>query len=127
MTEPQFLIDSNIAIYILEDARGAPALRIESMPVDSVVTSAIVYGEVMRGIPPEEEQARRSADALFQIIRPLPFDVEAASAYCRLPFKRASFDRLIAAHALSLGLTLVTNNQPDFSYVPGLKVENWTA
>jgi tRNA(fMet)-specific endonuclease VapC len=126
VTEPQFLIDSNIAIYILEDAQGAPAWRVQSMPVGSIVTSAIVYAEVMRGIPLEEEQARHSADALFRIIRPLPFDIEAAGAYCRLPFKRASFDRLIAAHALSLGLTLVTNNQPDFSYVPGLKVENWT-
>lgn len=126
MTEPQFLIDSNIAIYILEDAQCSPALRVQSMPMGSIVTSAIVYAEVMRGISPEEVQARRSADALFRIILPLPFDMEAASAYCRLPFKRASFDRLIAAHALSLNLTLVTNNQPDFSAVPGLKVENWT-
>jgi tRNA(fMet)-specific endonuclease VapC len=43
-----------------------------------------------------------------------------------LPFRRASYDRLIAAHALSLDLTLITNNEGDFADVPGLRVENWT-
>ena len=44
----------------------------------------------------------------------------------KLPFKRGSFDRLIGAHALSLGLTLITANQRHFADMPGLKVENWT-
>ena len=44
----------------------------------------------------------------------------------QLPFKRGSYDRLIAAHALSLGLTVVTGNTKHFADVPGLKVENWT-
>ena len=43
-----------------------------------------------------------------------------------LPFKRARFDRLLAAHALSLGVTIITNNESDFADVPGLTVENWT-
>ncbi|MFZ1368469.1 MAG: VapC toxin family PIN domain ribonuclease, partial [Sphingorhabdus sp.] len=42
------------------------------------------------------------------------------------PFKRGNFDRLIAAHALSLGLTIISQNTRDFADVPGLKVENWT-
>ena len=46
--------------------------------------------------------------------------------YCEIPFKRNRFDRLIAAHALSLGLTLVTNNEADFSDISGLGIENWT-
>jgi tRNA(fMet)-specific endonuclease VapC len=48
-------------------------------------------------------------------------------AYAQLPFKRASFDRLIAAHAVSQDLIVVTGNAKDFADVPGLKVENWTA
>lgn len=126
MTEPAFLLDSNIVIYILKDARCAPALQLQSMQPGSVVTSVIVYAEVLRGIPIAEAQARASADALFAIIPPLPFEMPQAAAYCRIPFRRQRFDRLIAAHALSLDLTLVTNNEADFADISGLKVENWT-
>ena len=56
----------------------------------------------------------------------LPFDETAARAYSALPFKRARFDRLLAAPALSIGATGVTNNEADFADVPGLKIENWT-
>jgi tRNA(fMet)-specific endonuclease VapC len=55
----------------------------------------------------------------------LPFDDAAAKAYAKLPFKRARFDRLIAAHAVSIGAVVVTNNPGDFADVPELKVENW--
>ena len=56
----------------------------------------------------------------------LAFDEGAARQYGKLPFKRARFDRLLAAHALSIGATVITNNEGDFADVPGLKVENWT-
>ena len=56
----------------------------------------------------------------------LPFDEAAVRAYAALPFRRGSFDRLIAAHALALDLTLVTSNVRDFADIPGLLVENWT-
>jgi tRNA(fMet)-specific endonuclease VapC len=87
----------------------------------------ITYAEVLRGIPPEENEAQTSARRLFDLVAPLPFDLNAAAAYARLPFRRARFDRLIAAHALSKGLTLITNNESDFSDVVGLTVENWAA
>ncbi len=60
----------------------------------------------------------------------MPFDDAAACAYAGairlMGVERASFDRLIAAHALSLDCTLITNNLRHFSKVPGLKTENWT-
>jgi tRNA(fMet)-specific endonuclease VapC len=56
----------------------------------------------------------------------LPFDDAAARAYARMPFRRGRFDRLLAAHALSLDATVVTNNLSDFADIPGLKVEDWT-
>jgi len=56
----------------------------------------------------------------------LDFDLAAARAYATLSFRRASFDRLIAAHALSRGLIVVTDNERHFADVPGLIVENWT-
>ena len=55
----------------------------------------------------------------------LAFDAAAARVHAELPFLRGSSDRLIAAHALSLGLILVTNNERDFKDLSALKVENW--
>jgi tRNA(fMet)-specific endonuclease VapC len=76
----------------------------------------------MRGKPPLLDDLR----ALIEEVEVLPFDEMAALVYANLPFKRASYDRLIAAHALALGLTIVTDNETDFADVPGLRVENWT-
>jgi tRNA(fMet)-specific endonuclease VapC len=59
------------------------------------------------------------------VIPVVPFDEAAAKAYARVPFKRGKLDRLIAAHAVALDLTLVTNNEVDFADVDGLKIENW--
>jgi tRNA(fMet)-specific endonuclease VapC len=79
----------------------------------------------MTGIRSPEEIA--NAEAFFAVVEVLPFDKVAARTYATMPFRRARFDRLIAAHALSLDLTLVTANVRDFADVPGLRVENWVA
>lgn len=125
MANPSYLLDSDICIYALREANGSATLRLSQADVGSVVTSTIVYAEVMRGYPPEKVEAIAAARRFFDLVQPLPFDRNAADIHARLPFRRASFDRLIAAHALSLGLILVTNNNKDFADVPGLKVENW--
>jgi tRNA(fMet)-specific endonuclease VapC len=127
VTEPAFLLDANICIYVLADAGGVPARRVQSHEEGSVVTSSIVYAEVMRGIPASEGAALESARRLFRFVEPLAFDRAAAERYADLPFRRASFDRLLAAQALSLDLVLVTNNGRAFADIPGLKVENWTS
>lgn len=127
MTEPRFLLDSNICIYILADAGSAPAERVQRHEPGSVVTSAIVFAEVMRGIALEDVAAQAVARRFFSQIAVQPFDADAAFAYSmRVPFRRGQFDRLIAAHALALDLTVVTANEDDFADVPGLRVENWT-
>jgi tRNA(fMet)-specific endonuclease VapC len=126
VTDPAFLIDSNIFIYVLADADSAAARRLEACDSGTVATSVIAYAEVLRGIRTGGADAVARLDALLEQIPILAFDGEAARAYSRLPFRRGSFDRLIAAHALSRGLTLVTNNERDFVDVAGLKVENWT-
>ncbi|MFC3440506.1 type II toxin-antitoxin system VapC family toxin [Sphingobium rhizovicinum] len=126
MTEPLFLLDSNILIYILQDVDCVPSRHVQSCAVGTVVTSAIVYSEVMRGIVSREPQRAHQAEQLFELIPVLPYDAAAAATYARLPFRRGRLDRLIAAHALSAGLTLVTNNEADFADVAGLRIENWT-
>ena len=91
-----------------------------------LVTSSIAFAEVVYGSqnakPPAIEQLR----AFVSEVPVLDFDYKAALAYATLPFRRASYDRLIAAHALSHDLIVVTDNVGDFADVPGLAVENWT-
>jgi tRNA(fMet)-specific endonuclease VapC len=125
MNEPLVLLDSNICIYLIEGLADAARRRIERFAPGEVVTSAIAYAEVMRGVDLEDRMAAANAQALFEIIPVIPFGAEAALEYRRLPFKRHSFDRLIAAHALQLRLPLATNNERDFADVPGLRIENW--
>ncbi|UZK69834.1 type II toxin-antitoxin system VapC family toxin [Sphingomonas sp. S1-29] len=125
MANPQFLIDSNIVIYILADASSPAALRLQEMARGSVVTSSIAYAEVMRGFVHADPATLQRAAQFFAVIEALPFDRNAAEQYSRLPFRRGSFDRLIAAHALSCKLTLVTANERDFNDVTALQVENW--
>ena len=126
MPEPRFLIDTNICIYLLEGMSPAARDRIEALEPGEVVTSAICCAEVMRGIDPANAGSLAKAEQLFNVIPVLDFSFAAAQRYARLAFRRHSFDRLIAAHALALNLVLVTNNERDLMPIPGLKVENWT-
>ncbi|EZP57193.1 Ribonuclease VapC [Sphingomonas sp. RIT328] len=123
---PRFLLDSNICIYLLEALSDRARHRAESCALGEVVTSAVVYAEVLRGVDPADGHAMRAMRAFFDLITPLPFDTTAAEAYQRLPFRRGRFDRLIGAHALALRLTVVTANVSDYADIPGLSVENWT-
>jgi len=126
VTEPSFLLDTNICIYVLADAESSAAKRLGNCAQGSAVTSVVTYAELLRGVvsagPGEEAKLAR----FFDRIPVLPFGTREAEAYARLPFRRGAFDRLIAAHALALRLTLVTNNERDFADVPDLRTENWT-
>ncbi len=126
MTEARFLLDTNICIYLLEGTSDAARDSIEACTPGEVVTSAIAYAEVVRGIRMDNADDAAKAAAFFDAVEVVPFDSDAALHYRAISFRRGTFDRLIAAHALSLGLTLVTNNERDFADVTGLKVENWT-
>ena len=122
-TSPAYLLDTNICIYVLNNPRMVVLDRLNDCDLGSLVTSAIVYAEVMVGAALRGAADR--AAALFDQVPPQPFDQAAGLAYASLPFRRGSLDRLIAAHAIALDLTLVTNNERDFADIPGLRVENW--
>ena len=121
----KYLLDSNILIALGLDADEAVNARAAQCDADDLVTSAIAFAEVVhgseRGKPPPLERLA----ILAEEIPVLPFDESAARVYAAIPFSRASYDRLIAAHALSLGLIVVTVNLKHFADVPGLKFENW--
>lgn len=122
----KYLLDTNVVVALTVDEDQAVVRRAAECDVGDMVTSSIVLAEVAfgteRGDAPEMDLLR----AFVEEVPVLDFDYKAALAYAQLPFKRASFDRLIAAHALSHGLIVVTGNEKDFADVPGLAVENWT-
>lgn len=124
MIEPRFLLDTNILVYLI--AGASPHLRgkVEEHPPGSIVTSTLCVAEAKFGIVANGQSA--SLDVLLTAIEPRPFDVAAAERFPEVPFRRGKLDRFIAAHALALGVTLVTNNERDFADIPGLVVENWT-
>jgi tRNA(fMet)-specific endonuclease VapC len=122
----KYLLDSNVIIALAMNDDEGVVRRAAGCEAGDMVTSVIAYAEVVYGSvnskPPAVEQLRAFAEE----VPVLDFDFKAAQAYATLPFRRASYDRLIAAHALSHGLIVVTDNEADFADVPGLTVENWT-
>jgi tRNA(fMet)-specific endonuclease VapC len=123
VTEPRFLLDSNILIYMMAGRPLALRKRLEQQQPGALVTSMICVAEVLVGT---DDPGRLQLNGLLSRIPPLPFGMEAAEAFATVPFGRGRFDRLIAAHALASGTILVTANLRDFEDVPGLAVENWT-
>ena len=121
----RFLLDANMAIYAMADADAPVTQRIGACLPGEVAMSAISFAEVALGTARQRPPPPEVLDAFVAAIPILPFDEAAARTYARLPFKRARFDRLLAAHALSIGATVVTSNEADFADVAGLVVENW--
>lgn len=120
-----YLVDANIVIYAVGGRFPALNRALQEVGVGDVLLSAIVFAELVLG---SENGLAPTHIVLNRLVRQMPivpFDEAAARAYARLPFKRARFDRLLAAHALSLDATVVTSNARDFADIPGLRVENW--
>ena len=126
MTEPRFLLDANCCIYLIEKLSPVLRAKAERYAPGELVTSAIAYAEVARGTDWANEEAAGLVNDFFNAVSILPFDEAAGRTYSSLPFARNRSDRLIAAHALALGLTLVTANIRDYRDIPGLDVEDWT-
>ena len=122
----KYLIDANSAVYAMDSGHETLTDRIAQLEPGDMAISVISYAEVAYGTYVGKPPAPEILEAFIVAIPMLPFDESAAREYAKLPFKRARFDRLLAAHALSIGATVVTNNEADFADVPGLKVENWT-
>jgi tRNA(fMet)-specific endonuclease VapC len=121
-----YLLDTDCSIYAMIGRFSALGERLSQCKPGEVAISAISFAEIVMGQGQGKPPDIPVIDLFLREIPMLAFDEPAARAYATLPFKRRSFDRLIAAHALSIGATVVTNNEADFADVPGLKVENWT-
>jgi tRNA(fMet)-specific endonuclease VapC len=126
------MLDTDTVSYALRGEGGVAARILEHSPSElciSVVTLAeLRFGADKRG----SRKLHRLIDAFSDSIAPLPFDARAAAQFGRLAAALAAkgtpidgFDAMIAAHAISQKLTLVTNNAKHFARVPGLRCENW--
>lgn len=123
----RYLIDSDLAIHSMGGAVDSPLnQRLADCEPGMVSISAISFAEVALGTWNGKPPRQDVLDAFIRVIPLVEFDEAAARAYARLPFRRARFDRLLAAHALSIGAIVITNNEADFADVPGLIVENWS-
>lgn len=122
----RYLLDSNVIIGAIVGRSEALQARMAACDEDDIVTSAVAYAEVAHGSLCGKPPPMDILDAFMTDIPILAFDAAAGRAYATLPFVRGSYDRLIAAHALAAGLTVVTSNDRDFAGIPALQVENWT-
>jgi tRNA(fMet)-specific endonuclease VapC len=129
-----FILDTNACIDYFTGRYPRIVARIQDSSPEDLFLSVVVVAELRYGA---DHSARRRTnhsriDALVEEIEPLDFDLRAAATYGRV---RAQLekggtpigpnDMLIAAHALSRGLTVVTDNVAEFRRVQGLKIENW--
>lgn len=128
------MLDTNICVYILK--KHPPYLLKKLNQLEEIHISAIVYAELCSGValsPEHLQTARQNQLAEFIALTTLHgWDEKAAVFYARIraDLKEkgtpiGNMDMLIAAHALSLDATLITNNMREFERVPNLKLENW--
>ncbi len=130
-----YLLDTNIVSDLVRNPQGRVTRRIHAVGEAEVATSIIVaaelrYGAAKKGSP----RLTAQLEAVLGALAVLPFEAPADAAYgsLRHRLERAGRpiggnDLLIAAHAVSLGRTLVTDNEREFARVAGLARENWLA
>jgi len=129
---PRYMLDTNMCIYLMKSQPEEVARRFAQCYVGDVVMSSITYAELEYGVAvaADPEQERRNLASLVEDIQVVPFDVPAGVAYGRIrlatrDIKKDALDKLIAAHASSLNVIVVTNNEKDCAKYPGVSIENW--
>ena len=130
---PRYMLDTNICIYLMKHQPEEVARRFAQCYVGDVVMSSITYAELEYGVAASQnpEKERINLASLAEDIQVIPFDAAAGVAYgpirmaTRDGTRKDALDKLIAAHAVSLNVALVTNNEKDFARYPGLAIENW--
>ena len=131
----RYMLDTDTCSYVMKRSNDAVLRRLQDVPVSDVCISLITKSELLFGVElsPRRGQDELALNAFLGYVEVLDFPDQAASDYAKI---RADLktrgtmiganDLFIAAHARSLGLTLVTNNTDEFRRVQNLTIENWT-
>lgn len=130
------LLDTNICIYLIRERPPEVLRRFEDHAVGDIGLSSVTAAELYFGAR-KSQRPDQNVQALEQFLLPLEiagFGHAAAAAYggIRASLEQrgapiGSLDTLIAAHAVSLDVTLVTNNVREFERVPGIRLDNWAS
>ncbi len=130
------MLDTNICIYIAKKKPIEVLHHFEKLHIGQVGMSIVTYGELLYGAQKSQHPKKTlmAIEELAGLIPPLPMPVETSRHYGQI---RSSLEKVgkpignndlwIAAHALALGVILVTNNLKEFQRIPHLKVENWVS
>lgn len=129
----RYMLDTNICIYVIKH-RPASVKEVFNQHADHLCISSVTLAELLYGAEKSAKPAHNLSvvEAFTARLDVLPFDSKAAVHFgqIRAPLEREGkvigpYDLMIAGHARSQGLTLVTNNTKEFERVPGLLIENW--
>jgi tRNA(fMet)-specific endonuclease VapC len=129
----RYLLDTNIISDLMRNRGGKCAARLAEAGSENVCTSVVVACELRYGVAKKRSaELSRRLHAVLGAMDVLPFEPPADVAYAQHRTKLeaqgtpiGSNDLLIAAHALAIGATLVTDNDKEFARITGLQVENW--
>jgi tRNA(fMet)-specific endonuclease VapC len=132
----RYLLDTDTCIAIARQKPAHVLGRFRRLKPGDVGMSVVTYLELCYGAQ-KSQAPDANLDKLTQLaslVPPIPLEANAASYYAaiRVDLERAgwsigAYDLLIAAHALTLRLILITNNTDEFSRIQGLRLENWVA
>jgi len=134
MTEPRFLLDTNIFIYIRRRHPEQVVTRFRQLNAGEAAVSVITYGELLYGAEKSvtRDRAFEQLEELASLLQVLPMPMEAAAMYGGIRASLETKGRMIgandiwiAAHAKARNLVLVTNNEREFKRVAGLQIQNW--
>lgn len=131
----RYMLDTNIVIYTIkrrpQSVRQAFEAHYGEMCMSTVTLMELIYGAEKSAAP---ERNNRDVEGFAARLDVLDYDSEAAAHAGQLRAELAKagtpigpYDLMIAGHARSRGLVLVTNNEAEFARVPGLRVANWVA
>jgi tRNA(fMet)-specific endonuclease VapC len=135
MTLPLHLLDTDTASFIIKARSPSIEARLAAVPPDRVCLSAVTRAELMYGLKrlPPEHRLQVGVRQFFKIVRLLAWDADAADWYADIRHQLTAsgqpigeMDMMIAAHALSIGAVLVTNNTRHFARIAApLALANW--
>jgi len=131
----RYMLDTDICSYVMKRSHDALLRRLQKVPVSEVCVSVVTKSELLYGVEvsPRRQQDEAALNAFLNYVEVLDFPDNASSHYAQISaqLKKSgkmigANDLFIAAHARSLGLTLVTHNTQEFRRVHRLAIEDWT-